>query len=147
MLMVKNPPANIDIRDMGSTPESERSLGGGHSNPLQYSCLENPMDRRAWRATVHSLAKSRVWLKQLRMHMVALQCCVSFRCTAKWFKHTHTHTHTHILFHYMLLQNTQYNPLCYIVGPCWQSTLSTVVCIFNPELLIYPSLPPSLPLW
>ena len=46
--MVKNLPANTgDIRDMGSIPESGRSPGGGHDNSLQYSCLENPMDRGA----------------------------------------------------------------------------------------------------
>jgi len=48
MLVVKNPPANAgDMRDVGSIPRSGRSLGGGHDNPLQYSCLENSMDRRA----------------------------------------------------------------------------------------------------
>ena len=48
VLMVKNPPANAgDIRDMGSVPGSGRSPGGGHGNPLKYSCLENPMDRGA----------------------------------------------------------------------------------------------------
>ena len=48
-LAVKNPPANAgDIRDVGSTPGSGRSPAGGHDNPLQYSCLENPMDRGAW---------------------------------------------------------------------------------------------------
>ena len=58
--MVKNPPANEgDIRDTGLIPGSGRSLGGGHGNPLQYSCLENPMDRGAWRATVHGVAMSR----------------------------------------------------------------------------------------
>ena len=47
--MVKNSPANAgDIRDMGSVPGSGISPGGEHSNPLQYSCLENPMDRGAW---------------------------------------------------------------------------------------------------
>ena len=52
--MFKNPPANAgDIRDVGSIPGSGRSPGGGHCNPLQYSCLENLMDRGAWRATVH----------------------------------------------------------------------------------------------
>ena len=57
--MVKNPPVNAgDIRDAGSVPESERSPGGRHGNPLQYSCLENLMDRGAWRATVHGAAKS-----------------------------------------------------------------------------------------
>ena len=52
--MVKNPPANAgDIRYIGLIPGSGRSLGGGHGNPLQYSCLENPIDRGVWRATVH----------------------------------------------------------------------------------------------
>ena len=55
--VVKNLPANVeDVRDVGSIPGSRRSLGGGHSNPLQYSCLENPMDRGAWWATVHEVA-------------------------------------------------------------------------------------------
>ena len=49
--MVKNPPANSgDIRDVGSIPGLGRSPGGGYGNPLQYSCLENPMDRGAWQA-------------------------------------------------------------------------------------------------
>ena len=59
VLVVKNLPANAgDIRDMGSIPGSGRSPGGGHGNPLQYFCLENPMDRGAWWATVHGVAKS-----------------------------------------------------------------------------------------
>ena len=58
MLVVKNPPANAgDTRDMGSIPGLERSLGRGNGNPLQYSCLENPMDRGAWWAIVHGMAK------------------------------------------------------------------------------------------
>ena len=57
--VVKNLPANArDVRDMGSTPGLGRSPEGGHSNPLQYSYLENPVDRGAWQATVHSVAKS-----------------------------------------------------------------------------------------
>ena len=57
--MVKNLPANAgDVRDVGSIPGLGRSPGGGHGNPLQYSCLENPMDRGAWWATVHGVAKS-----------------------------------------------------------------------------------------
>ena len=48
VLVVENPPANVgDIRYAGSIPGSGRSPGGGHGNPLQYSCLENPMDRGA----------------------------------------------------------------------------------------------------
>ena len=65
-LVVKNPPADAgDIRDMGSIPGLGRSPGGGPGNPLQYSCLENSMDRGAWWATVHGIAKSQTGLKQL----------------------------------------------------------------------------------
>ena len=65
---IKNLPANAgDIRDAGLVPASGRSPGGGYGNPLQYSCLENPMDRRAWRATVHRVAKSQTRLKRLSM--------------------------------------------------------------------------------
>ena len=58
-LVVKNPPANAgDVRDTGSILGLGRSPGRGHGNFLQYSCLENPMDRGAWRATVHGVAQS-----------------------------------------------------------------------------------------
>ena len=57
--MVKNPPADAgDVRDVGSVPELGRCPGGGHGNPLQCSCLENPMDRGAWQATVHGVTES-----------------------------------------------------------------------------------------
>ena len=60
----KDLPANAgDIRDVGSIPELGRSPGGGHDNPLQYSCLENPMDRGVWQATVHRVAKSQTRLR------------------------------------------------------------------------------------
>ena len=62
--MVKNWPANTwDLRDVGSIPGLGRFPGGGHSNPFQYSCLENSMDRGAWWARVHGVAKSRTWQK------------------------------------------------------------------------------------
>ena len=58
--MVKNLPANAGgIEDAGLIPRLGRSPGGGDGNPLQYSCLENPKDRGAWRATAHGFAKSR----------------------------------------------------------------------------------------
>ena len=67
--LVKNLPANAgDTRDVGLTPGSGRSPGEGNGNPLQYSCLEHSMDRRAWWATIHGAAKTQL--------------------------STHTHTHT-----------------------------------------------------
>ena len=62
-LVVKNLPATAgNARDMGLIPGSGRSPGEGNGNPLQYSCLENPMDREAWQATVHGVAKSQIKL-------------------------------------------------------------------------------------
>ena len=62
--MVKNLPANVgDIKDAGSISRSRRSPGGGNGNPLHCSCLENPMGRGAWRATVHGITKSQTQLK------------------------------------------------------------------------------------
>ena len=59
VLVVKNLRANSgDIKDMGSIPESRRSPAIGNGNPLQYSCLDNPMDRGAWQVIVHGVAKS-----------------------------------------------------------------------------------------
>ena len=64
-LVVKNQPANAgDIRDAGTIPGLGRFPGGGHGKPLYYSCLESPMDRGAWWATVHRVTKSQTWLKQ-----------------------------------------------------------------------------------
>ena len=64
--MVKNLPVNAgDVRD-----GSGRSPGEGNGNPLQYSCLENAMDRGAWQATAHGASKSQIRLKQLSMHSV-----------------------------------------------------------------------------
>ena len=72
---LKNLLANArDARDTSLIPGLGRSPGVGNGNPLQYSCLENSMDRRAWRATVHGVTKSRTQLGE---------------------SHTHTHTHTY----------------------------------------------------
>ena len=68
-LVVKNPPASArDIRDVSSVLGSGRSPGGGHGNPLQYSCLENPMNRGVWWALVHKVAQSWTLLKWLSTH-------------------------------------------------------------------------------
>ena len=69
--VVKNPLANAgDIRDTGSNSGSGRSPGDGHGNPLQYSCLENSMNREVSWPTIHRVAKGQTQLKQLSTHIV-----------------------------------------------------------------------------
>ena len=84
VLMVKNLPANVgDLRDMGLIPESERFPGGGHGNPLQYSCLENLMDRGTLRATGHGesqgkgpLTQNNCFLKNVQSLLLCYFLCV-----------------------------------------------------------------------
>ena len=74
-LVIKYLPANSgDLRVTGSIPGSGRSPREGHSNPLQFSCLENPMNRGAWWAKVHRFAQSQIWLKRLSMHVCDVPC-------------------------------------------------------------------------
>ena len=74
VLGVKNPPADAGyVRDVGKILGQEDSPGGGLGNPLQSSCLGNPMDRGAWKATVHKVIKSRTRLKRL--------CTQTHNCT------------------------------------------------------------------
>ena len=68
--MVKNPPANAG--DTGLIPGSERSVGGGHGNPLQYSCLENSMDRDVCQATVHQVAKESNTAEHIYAHILGI---------------------------------------------------------------------------
>ena len=72
--------------DPGSIPGSGRSPGEGNGNPLQYSCLGNPMDRGAWWATVHGVAKSQIWLSN---STTTMSCLISASQTPP--RHTHTH--------------------------------------------------------
>ena len=105
VLVVKNLPVNTgDIRDMGPIPGWGRFSGGGHGNQPQYSCLENPMDRGDWRATVHRVTKSWTQLKQLSMHgcraeyihspRVRAGCRLSIdNCqTSEWIRISQAHT-------------------------------------------------------
>ena len=72
-LVVKNPPANAgDVRDMGSIPGLGRSLGEGHGNRLQDSCLENVMDREARWAIIHGVTKSQTRFSDLTQHSINL---------------------------------------------------------------------------
>ena len=72
---------------MSSIPGSERPHGGGHSNPLQYSCLENPMDRGAWQAIVQWITKSQTWLKQHspQIHITIWYLCILQYCNYNKF--------------------------------------------------------------
>ena len=71
--MVKNPPANaVNVRDASLIPGLGRSPGGGNGNLLQYSCLENPMDRGAWWSTVCGVTKDSDMTKQLNTYTNAL---------------------------------------------------------------------------
>ena len=82
--MVKNLPANVgDSGDTGLIPESGRSPGGGNSNSIQYSCLENSMGREAWWATVHGVTKSWTLLKRLSM-----RTCLTNYPRTSWLKST-----------------------------------------------------------
>ena len=63
--------------------------GRGHGSPLQYSCLENPMDRGAWQATVHRVAKSQTRLKKLSMHTITCTHLVNVRPGSKKYFHLH----------------------------------------------------------
>ena len=85
-LVVKNLPANAgDTRDSGSILGLERSPGGELGNPLQYSCLENPMHREAWRATVHRVAKSRIQLSDWTIiSACSKHLCVFFKFSHIW---------------------------------------------------------------
>ena len=85
-LVVKNQPSNAgDVRDSGLIPGSGRTPRGGHGHPLQYSCLDDPMDRGAWRAMVHKVRKSRTQLKWLSTHALLKNTeALSFNSAIAW---------------------------------------------------------------
>ena len=87
--MVKNPSANAGhVRDTGSIPGLGRSPGGEHGNSLHCSCLENPMDRGAWKATAHRVARSQTQLKRLStLPSGGTRCASSGGCASLHLKH------------------------------------------------------------
>ena len=110
--MVKNLTANAgDVGDKGWIPGSGRFPGGGNGNPLQYSCLENPMDREAWQATIHGITKvGHDWPR----------ACL---CT-----HVSMHTHTHT----QLLKTIK----TFVLSTLWTVCTWISVCTF-PWLLLF----------
>ena len=111
------------LRNVDLIPGSGRSLGGGHGNLLQYSCLENPRGRGAWWATVHRVARSQTWLKQLNTHT-----------------HTHTHIHTHLTQH----SNSLKEGVQWARTKKWQSPISQFWMSWNITGLIAVHLMPKL---
>ena len=91
--MVKSLPANAGaLRDAGLIPGWGRSPGGGHDNPLQYSCLGNPMDRGAWQATVHGVTQSWTQLKRLSTaqdHQCDPRDMADHTASKEWRLHSH----------------------------------------------------------
>ena len=84
-VVVKNPPAKTgDIRDESTIPQSGRSSGGGHGYPLQYSCVENPMDREAWQTTVHRVTQCQTQLKRLSTQVYVCVCVYTYVCVCMY---------------------------------------------------------------
>ena len=122
LLVVKNLPAIAgDPRGVGSILGSGRSAGGGHGNLLQYSCLENPMDRGAWEATVHRVSKSRTQLKWLSMHTWTYSTVQESTQKHNQLQRTHTCDNVH-----------QTRELTYMVGHVnghlWKCSTWTFLC-------------------
>ena len=89
-LVVKNLPSNArNIRDVGLIPGLGRSTGGGHSNPLQYYCLENCMDKGAWQATVHRVAQNPD-MTEASKHACKHTHMIFFRYVKKWENAIHS---------------------------------------------------------
>ena len=108
--------------DMGSIPGSGRSPGEGHGNPLQYSCLENPMDKGAWQATVHGVPRSQTRWKQLKVSHTSTPWN-SEKGTQKGFCVQETHR---VLFGFnCALYTWNYPPHNYIVN---SNTLGLAIC-------------------
>ena len=132
-LVVKNLPASSeDLRTVGSIPGQGRSRGEGHGNPLQYSCLENPMDSRAWQVIIHRVTKSQTWLKQLSMHTqnktnASLQKKENCLCEEKLTRKKHERTFQAMEMLYIFIR------LCV----AWESLFTKIVLL---ALMHFPEL-------
>ena len=131
--MVKNLPTNAgDIKDAGSIPELGRAPAGGHGNPLQYSCLENPMDRGAWQAIVQRVKKSRTWLKGLNMHTLSpgsrKACWGGGGCLGPMIERLVVHILT-------IGEKVRREKMCEVRQGCWvhRTESEMQVCFGNPQ--------------
>ena len=141
-LVVKNPPTNAgDIRDASTIPGLGRSPGRWHGNPLQYSCLENSMDRGAWKATVHMVAKSRTQLKGPSTHVHSLQLqgqshslrpvgiVAVYIMSTVWSSRSFT-------WYGVSMYNTAYKIWLNIIYSPWGWTKGLWLCLMTKQLLI-----------
>ena len=108
--VVKNPPANA--KHPGLIPGLGRSPGEENGNPLQYSCLEYPMDREVWWATVHEVSKNQTRLKRLNRHTYICVCIYMYM-----YVYTYTCIYTHIYI------STQYRYILSLFNWSWQKVL------------------------
>ena len=121
-LGVKNPSANAgNIRDMDLIPGLGRFPGKGNGNPLQYSCLENPMDRGTWQATVHRVTQNQTQLKLLSTHtlqwwkfLLTLRTFTEFPLDPGLLRREHGVWRLCIL-----LKQRASRPTCDILNPSW----------------------------
>ena len=120
--MVKNPPANAgDTRDIGSIPGWGKPPGEEHGNPLQYSCLKNPMDRGAWRASVHEVAKS--WTR-LSTYIINLNSAVIY----SWLCQSGTQANFVGLTNKLDLRMCSWNGTCSYAGTYFIMSLVSYCC-------------------
>ena len=114
VLVVKNLPANAgDVRDLGLIPGSGRFPGGGHGNPLQYSCPENPLDRGAYWATVHRVSKTWTWLQWFTTQ-ASIRMSQNSQLVNPWISwsglflisHLHLHSGITVQFSYPVLSDS-----------------------------------------
>ena len=148
---VKNLPAKgsyaEDLRDTDLIPGSGKSSGGGHGNPLWYSCLENPMDRGAWQATDHRVAKSwtRLWGLSGHSRLANNVVIVSGGQQGDSAIHVHESALPQTPVPARLPRNFEQSSLCSAMGP-WLSNLNTAECTCaspNPQPSLTPILRPS----
>ena len=141
VLAVKNPPVNAgDIRDTGSIPGLGRSPGGSYGNPLQYSCLEHPMNRGAWWAAVQRVAESDTTKVTEHAHMHTLLINNVVTISGGQQRNSAVCIHVSILpqtpLPSRLLHNIEQSSLCYTVGPCWLFIFKYETACFMPVFLL-----------
>ena len=122
--VVKNPPANA--RDAGSIPGSGRSPGEGNCNPLQYSCLENPMDRGAWRSTVYGVIKESDTTERLKQQMIISQPSLNVSIKYHWDKWISSNNdHFRDMMHPSCLKPNMFQRVGHVSRHTWHSFMLT----------------------